>query len=57
MQAQTQSLWVERGQIDSGVLSDELMDLFLKDIAAPGIEWEAGIEPALLNSIKMDEVR
>ncbi len=57
MQAQTKSLWVERSQTDSSVISDELMDLFLKDIAAPGIEWEAGIETALFNDIKMDEVR
>eukprot|EP01084_Bolivina_argentea_P215096 365153_1 len=57
MKAQTQSSWVERGQLDSGVLSDELKNLFLKEIAAPGIEWEAGIEPTLLNGIKMDEVQ
>ncbi len=57
IQAQTQSSWVERNQLDSGVLSDELKNLFLKEIATPGIEWEAGIELTLLKGIKMDEVR
>jgi predicted Zn-dependent peptidase len=56
MTTKTTRMWLEREQADSSSFCEEYKAHFLQAMASPGIEWQAEVEPQMLETITVDEV-